>query len=212
MEITLTEALAKLKLLDKKIDSKLRSLRTTGVVDVVVGKDNKGRRTLKTEEEIKNNATSLIQSIQSLMKNKNALKAKIAQKNAETFVEINGEKYTVVEAIERKRLIGKERDFIMLLERQVQTAKNEVMELNEEASDQVSRLIESKLSSDSKKTEDTSKLSQELMELYKARLVDPANVEKLVEEMKESIEEFETNVDVALSVVNAQTKIEVDFE
>ena len=212
MEITLTEALAKLKLLDKKIDSKLRSLRTTGVVDVVVGKDNKGRRTLKTEEEIKNNATSLIQSIQSLMKNKNALKAKIAQKNAETFVEINGAKYTVVEAIERKRLIGREKDFIMLLERQVQTAKNEVMELNEEASDQVSRLIESKLSSDSKKTEDTSKLSQELMELYKARLVDPANVEKLVEEMKESIEEFETNVDVALSVVNAQTKIEVDFE
>jgi len=212
MEITLTEALAKLKLIDKKIDSKLRSLKTTGVVDVVIGKDNKGRRTLKTEEEIKNNATSLIQSIQSLMKNKNTLKAKIAQKNAETFVEINGEKYTVVEAIERKRLIGREKDFIMLLERQVQIAKNEVMELNEEASEQVSRLIESKLSSDSKKTEDTSKLSQELMELYKARLVDPANVGKLVEEMKESIEEFETNVDVALSVVNAQTKIEVDFE
>jgi len=212
-KITLTEALAELKLLDKKIDKKLRELRSSVLVDYKVGKSQVGSMSRKTEEEIKKEGLSLLQSLTDLIKNKKQLKAKIAETNATTKVTIAGNEYTIVEAIERKRNLENEKQIVDQLTHQYNNVWEQVLTINENAKEEVDRLLESRLSTDSKNQ--NAKEIEELMKVLlinkEAQIVDPLNVKEMAEKLNEEIEQFEKEVDIALSIVNAKTEIEIDF-
>jgi len=212
-KITLTEALAELKLLDKKINKKLNELRSSVLVDYKVGKSQVGSMSRKTEDEIKQEGKSLLQSLTDLLNNRKQLKAKIAETNAVTKVTIAGNEYTIVEAIERKRNLDNEKQVVQYLMQQYDDAWEHVLDINERAKNEVDRLLESRLSTDSKNqnAKEIEELMKVLMANKEASLIDPLGVKQLADEINESIEQFEKEVDIALSIVNAKTEIEIDF-
>jgi len=216
MEITLTEALAKLKLLDKKIQKKLYEIKLENIylIDIQIGKSPKGKYTGLTSDEIAAQSQSYIDSLNQLIKNKNELKGKLAQANAVTTLSINGKEYTIVEAIERKRGLEQEKEFVSALKNELSNIQNEYQRENEKAKNTVEKLLESRLGSDAKNqsAEETQKLSEGLIELYQAKIIDPINLQAFIETKEEEINNFETEVDIQLSIVNANTKINVDFE
>jgi hypothetical protein len=214
-KMTLTEGLAKLKLYDSKIRKQLRELTYGGnVVDFVVGSETKGVITGKTADELKKDAEAKVQKTLALINNRNKLKAIIAQTNAVTKVNINDKEYTIAQAIERKRGLENEKEFIAQLEGQVVNVKNKVSQLNVKAQEKANQIVEAQVQSEAKnkKTEEIEALYNLIYNKNKAEMIDPLNIEKLVEDMKNEIEQFEQNVDVALSIVNAKTEIEVDFD
>ena len=211
--MTLTEALVKLKLYERKINKKLRSDMQEMVIDYTVG-DKKGRVSGLTEEELKNKANSVIQQTQALINNRNKLKAAVAQTNAITTVKVGDKEYTIVQAIERKNGIVKEKEFIGILEKQVNYVNQKVQSLNTEAREKANDIVEAQVSAEAKnkKTEEVEKLYELIYNKNKAEIIDPVGIEALVEKLKNDVEEFEQNVDVALSIANAKTEIEVDFD
>jgi len=214
-KMTLTEALAKLKLYDKKIRKQLQDIRYDGaVIDYIVGNENKGRITGKTVDELKEYAKSKVQKTQALINNRNRLKAAIAQTNAVTPVKIGDKEYTIAQAIERKQSISLEKEFVEALEEQLVNVKNKVTQINLRAQEKANQIVEAQVSAEAKnkKTEEIEALYNLIYEKNKAELVDPINVEAALEKIKEDIETFEQNVDVALSIINAKTEIEVDFD
>jgi len=218
--ITLTEALSKLKLYDKKIRKELNTLGNLGneesLVDYVVGVVNdkaKGTITRKTVEELKVSSTAKIQKIKDLINNRNKLKALVSQVNATTTLKIMDKEYTIVQAIERKLGIVNEKKLVDELETQLTSVKNKVSYINERAQDKANQIVESQVQGESKnkKTEEIEALYNLIYDKNKAEVIDPAKIEDLVTELREDIDTFEQNVDVALSIVNAKTEIEIDF-
>ena len=212
-KLTLTEALAELKLLDKKIDKKIYELNLGKfyLIDYKVGKEKVTRKNKLTEQEIKDKAGSILQSLTDLMENRKILKAKIAEKNAVTKVTVNGKDYTIVEAIERKNNLSKEKEVVEILLSQLDSINRKVTDINERANKEVDTLLEAKLSSDSKNqnAQEIENLTKILLENKIATIIDPLNINEIVEKLQNDIDEFERQVDVALSIVNATTYIEI---
>jgi len=213
--ITLTEALSELKLLDKKIRKKQEELYYgKPVVDYTIGKNQVTELNNITVDELEKHAQSTIDSLLRLMKNRTLLKSKITQKNAETKVTIGGKEYTIVEAIERKRNLANEKEIVEKLADTYNSVLQKVQRINEKAREQVNQLIETKVGSDSKNTDP--KVLDEMYSMFlansQATLQDPYNVKELIEKMSEDIDNFEKEVDVKLSIINAQTTIDVDFD
>jgi len=213
--ITLTEALAKLKLYDKKIKKQLLGFRNKEqVIDYVVGNDHKCKLSGKEINELKADAQAGIQKIQALMKNRNTLKAAIAQANAVTKITVNGKEYTIVQAIERKQGIENEKMLLDALEEQVAEVQNDVARINSRAQEKANQIIEAQVGSDAKnkKTDEIESLYDLVYNKNRALIVDPTDIDALIKYMRDEIDDFEQNVDVALSIANAKTEIEVDFD
>jgi hypothetical protein len=213
--ITITEALSTLKLLDKKIEKKLEVYGNTinSPIDYRIGNSTKGELTLKDIKELKIHAEAGLQSIESLLKNRRALKAKIAYSNAITFVTIgeNDDKITIVECIEYKNSIHQDKTLLARLERLYTTVINNFQEESQDAKERITSLINSKLGSENSSGNDNSSeiLAKELGSIYNPELMDPINLGEYIEKLRNKIERFETDVDVVLSISNASTFIEV---
>ena len=214
-KITITEALAKLKLYDKKIKKQLLGFRgREQVIDYVIGNEHKCKLSGKEISGLKADAQAGIQKIQALMRNRNALKAAIAQANAVTKITVNGKEYTIVQAIERKQGIENEKMLLNALEEQVAEVQNDVAKINARAQEKANQIIEAQVGSDAKnkKTEEIEALYDLVYNKNRAWIVDPIDTESLIEAIRDEIESFEQSVDVALSIANAKTEIEVDFD
>ena len=216
-KMTLTEALAELKLLDKKIDKKLRELYNTEenpVIDYKVGKNKNLVLSNTDEETFKRKAQGILDSLKALINNRKKLKGKIAETNAKTKVNVAGKEYTIVEAIERKNNLPMEEELLRKLVNQYSVVQNRVQSINERAEEEVNRLLEAKLSNESKNTpaEEIKKLKEILLSDMSAEIYDPLNLKEYIENLDNEIEEFRRNVDVALSIINAKTEIEIDFD
>ncbi len=218
MKMTITEALAKLKLYEKKLDKLINQVSSrssdTKFVDYRIGENKRGVITGKTEEELRREGQSFLDKYFALLQNFKKLKSAVAQSNALTKVTIAGKEYTVVEAIERKRSIMYEKVIIEALESQLSDVKNKVAKENERAKENLSRMLEAKLSSEAKNSgaKEIEDLAKSLFDLYEAKMIDPLELEKIVEKLTNDVEKFENEVDIALSIVNAKTMIDVDLD
>ncbi len=213
MKISLTEALAKLKLYNKKIEKATNVTEKEWLMDYVKGEAAKGEITHLTYKELKDVAEAKLQKVRALIANRNKLKGAIAQANASTKVNVAGKDYTIVQAIERKNSIYLEKEFLDILKNQVFVIKTKVAEINERAQQKANDIVEAQVQAEvkNKKTEEVEALYNLIYNKNRAEILDPLNIEKMVEEIEEEIELFEQEVDVALSIVNAKTEIEVDI-
>jgi len=211
--ITITEALSTLKLIDKKISKKLMEIRNkqTRLIDYKIGTSNKGEYSLLTQEELKRNAESTLDSITNLIKNRKTLKAKIALSNAITEVNIIDTKMTIAECLEYKISIEQDKNLLEILENIYAGIQNDFQEEVEEAREKITTLINAKLSSDSNKNGNSEILAKELNNIYNPTLMDPLNLDTFITDLRDRIESFETNIDTVLSISNAHTTIEVNI-
>lgn len=207
-KMTLTQALVELK----KLDSQIKRSTSQQFIGYVTGsgiweKTSDRRHADKAQAEKAYQAA--LDQVQSLITRRTTIKSAVVQANATTKVKVGDVEMTIAEAIERKNSISIQQSLLGTLIKQHAEVVNTVTRLDHQTNTEISQLRET-LSSTGKL--DDTKLkqgSEDIMTKQKASLVDPNKLSELIDKLTAEIEDFLSNVDVALSVANATTEIDV---
>ena len=212
--MTVHKALAELKNIDSRIEKSIRD--NTYCLAVKHSAEKINGITVKSfREKIESN----YKKTTDLIARRGAMKRAVILSNATTKVKIGENEYTVAEAIEMKNH-GVE--FRSALLRQINSAYTSAQnELNRNSGETLEKKAEkyvldviaaqpkdSKMSVDS---EAMKALRKTYIENNTYDLVDPLDVTKIMEALDAEINEFNTEVDAALSVSNALTVIEFEY-
>lgn len=201
--MTMHQLLAELKRYGGRINNAMRK--------PVVGVCIPGSTKTDVIDEKKTEYTANMASIEHLISNLNVLEAARIQSNATTMVTVGSKTYTVAEAIKRKHLIGYERDLLSTLRSSFVSAVNQVDNNNIRVERDADQIFHDMVTGESVNPGADS-IRENYIESHKSVLVDPCELAKKIDALEKSIEEFETNVDAALSVSNATTSVEVELE
>lgn len=207
-KMTVHRALAELKTIDDRISKAIASTEFC-IANKHINTKINGEDVESFKSKVKDN----YKSIKSLINRRNAMKRAVVLSNAITEVEINGIKYRVAEAIEMKNH-GMENyiAFYEALRKSYGKAKAVVdfnSTLDKKADDYVIGLYGSKEKVVSAEADAARKA---YIDANTYDIVDPIDVVKQYESLKEKIDMFNTEVDAALSVSNAITEIEFSYE
>jgi len=199
--MSITQALAEIKLLRRRIESCLSDATFTTL---------KTKKSLLDTDRFATQARASYQSYTDLLARYNKLKSAITISNATTRVTVAGKEYTVAEAVERKRSIEFDKRLLETMKGQHLTVQQEYEAHTATEQMRVERLISSELSKDSKTSVDTVKaLSDTFLAENKAEILDPLRIADRISSMTKEIEDFETTVDWVLSEANGRTMITV---
>lgn len=204
-KISITRALSELKTLDDRIDR----LHQDAYVSVAVG-GKLPKYPSYTIETLSTEMKASYQSFQDLLARRNKIKCALVVSNANTTVAIGEVSMTVAEAIERKNSIGKESAMIQVLTNQLNRTIQTIEQGNLEVKRRLDVMLESTFGKDRRPSEEDYKaVAKPFMDTNEVKIVDPLNLQSLIAQMQKSVDDFQLNVDVALSEVNARTEIEV---
>jgi hypothetical protein len=199
--MSITQALAELKLLRKRFECVLSDAEFI---------------TLKTKtkqldtEAFKRSAMGSYQSFKDLLSRYNRMKAAIVVSNATAKVTVAGHEYSIAEAVERKRSIETEKTCLRLMQQQYKDVMERYEAHQEAQQERLDRLVMQELGKDNKTSiEIVTQLTATFMESNKAEVVDPLKLKEKISEIQKDLENFETNVDWALSESNGRTVIMV---
>ena len=213
-QMTVHKALAELKTMDDRIAKSIRDN-----VYVLAAKHSAEKINGMTVKNFVDKMKSGYQKTTDLIARRDAMKRAVVLSNATTKVKVGDKEMTVAEAIEQK---NHGMEFRSALLRQINsnyvTAQNELNRnggeaLEKKAEQYVLAVIaaqpkDSKMSVDS---EAMKALRKTYIENNTYDLVDPLDVAKIMEELEAEINEFNAEVDAALSVSNALTVIEFEY-
>lgn len=207
--MTVHKALAELKVLDSRIESAILS----GDF-VITKKNNQDTVKGKTAEQYKAKAVDAFQKASDLIRRRNAIKNAVVVSNAKTTVKIGDNKYTVVEAIEKK---NHGMDFYIqlrdVLRQQLAKQKSELEKHNASLQQKAEQFATGMMGGKEVKT-DSAEFNTVVDTYIKSNtmmLLDPLGIEKKIEELDDMINSFLPEVDAALSVSNAVTTITVEY-
>lgn len=205
MTLSVAGALVELKLLDKRIE---KATSQGLYISYKQGKDvPKG---YKDVEEITTKIRSSKQSVTDLIARRNKIKSAIVVSNATTTVNVAGITMTVAEAIERKNSIEYERNLLNVYKHQLANAIRQVDALNANVETRADTMVQTFLGSDKSKASEAEQLRKSFVESHHATLVDPIDIKKVIDELEESIDTFEAEVDLVLSTSNAITMLDIE--
>jgi hypothetical protein len=199
--MSITQALAELKLLDKRIQKSL---------DHVTWADVKTKSHPVDTDKFARTAHAEYQSFTDLVKRRDTIKRAVVLSNASTRVKVGDWEGTVAEAIEYKTSIVYKRRLLDTLRDQLFTAKERFREQQEAVDARLEKLLHSELGKDVKTSPETiTALTNTFRENNKVELVDPLDLSSRTHALEDEIESFETNVDWVLSETNGKTQITV---
>ncbi|MFS0655441.1 hypothetical protein [Bacillus sp. 179-C3.3 HS] len=206
MEMTITRALSELKMLDKRIN---RTIDDAVLGGLMVGK--KIQHGFQNQEDIEKKAKADDQSIQALIKRRNAIKSAIVVSNATTTIDVAGVSMTVAEAIERKSSIEYEMRYLRKLKKIYSELVERTEQINEEVKERLDKHLETLFGKDGKLQ---AAANQEIVKSFltenEATIIDPLHLRVKIEQLSKEIEDFQMEVDFSLSESNTLTKIKVD--
>jgi hypothetical protein len=208
--MTVHQALAELKVLDSRITKAIAGGKYMDVkrhCDKKIGGVDVGEYCTKTIRASYDSAIGLIAR-------RNAIKRAVVKSNAVTTVDIGGTTYTVAEAIEMNNHgIDFEQQLYDEIRRQMMIAQSEINRnsgpyIQQKAENYINGLYggKDKVDADSAKAQ-----MQAYIDANSYELVDPLGIQDILAKMEADIASFTANVDAALSVSNAITKIEVEY-
>ena len=202
---TITRALVELKTIDKKIQKKID---TSGFIAFSIGKFPVAGYI--TNEEAEKDFKANFDSVNDLIKRRNALKSAVVKSNAVVVVNINGEKLTVAESIERKNSIQLHKDFLYQMKSQHQNCVKRIEEHTSKVDNVVSEITGALAGKQAKlKDDDIKRIEEIASESHKAQLCDPNKLRTEIDKLEEYIVGFEREVDIVLSESNTKSEIQV---
>ncbi len=213
-KMTIHKALAELKVIDSRINKAI----SDGTY-VIANKHSNEKINGMPINEFKTAMKASHQKVTDLIARRNAIKRAVVLSNANTKVKIGNEEYTVAEAIEMKNH-GMEfkANYMRFMAHQNMTAQ---AELNRNSGEAIEKRAEQYVLSviqaqpkDAKMSVDSEAMQALRKDYIKNNtydLIDPLGVNKLIEDLTDEINEFNTEVDAALSVSNALTVIEIEY-
>jgi hypothetical protein len=201
-QMSVTQALPELKLLEKRIDKVMNNISDWCKVSHNGAPVDKEKHKKETEAQL--------QSFMDLVKRRDAIKRAIILSNAQTKVKIGTFEGTVAEAIEYKASIRFKRELLDSMKNSLQNKREEYDKMKSQVDSRLERLLQSELGKDVKTNPETiTALTNSFRENNKVELVDPLDLASKVASLEEELDSFETNVDWVLSQANATTMIEV---
>ena len=210
MKYSITRALAERKVLIKRHEKAVKEL---DLIAVQRGSRLMGSYSHIKPEDFVEKVKEGWQSILSLEARIDDIKNQIDKSNLVTIIKVGSREMTVQEAIVMKNSISlkKNRLFRMKqLYRQALVANNDTLEENRKRVEKTVADNTAASGSMSKIDPELEKKAVEQIEgLYGVRFVDPLSLETIIKQLELEIEEFESNVDYALSESNSQTFIEI---
>lgn len=203
--ITIHDAFAKIKILEKRIPQKLGRLKFTGSFVQSTNKVN-GRSVSEEAEQIKNEYQSVMDDLAMLEQ----LKSKISQSNAVTKIKVGDTCYTIAEALAKKKTITFQQQMLIKMMDSIDRSRREVDYRNQDVQDKADDVIKQMTSGDkSIETEDIIKLRDDYVKQSSWTLFDPLKLQEKIDALAKEIDEFNSSVDSALSNSNATTMIVV---
>lgn len=213
-KMTIHKALAELKTIDARI---AKAIHETPYVLAV--KHSAEKINGMTVDNFKDKMRSGYQKATNLIARRDAMKRAVVLSNATTKVKIGDNEYTVAEAIEMKNH-GMEfkSDLLRQMNSAYTAAQNELVrnggEALEKKAEQYVLAVIAAQPKDSKMPVDSDAmktLRQTYIDNNTYDLVDPMNIAKVMEKLDAEINEFNAEVDAALSRSNALTVIEFEY-
>ena len=213
-KMTVHKALAELKTMDDRISKAIRS--TTYVLAV---KHSAEKINGVKVNDFKDQMRSGYQKVTDLIRRRDAMKRAVVLSNATTKVKIGDTEYTVAEAIEMKNHgMDFRGELLRAMNNEYTNAQNELArnggEAIEKKAEQYVLAVIAAQPKDSKMSVDSDAmkaLRQTYIENNTYDLVDPMGIAKVMETLDAEINEFNAEVDAALSVSNALTIIEFEY-
>ena len=209
MEMTVQRALNELNTLESRIDKRLSDFRIIGT------RKNSENRVSETREPVADfavRAKSILDSADALLKRQQQLKHAIMTSNAQTMIEVAGVTYSVMTAIDRKRTIESEKQVLACMKQALRNAETKVLRENDKVEDYIQRQVLAMASGDlaNKKDEFITSFEKSYRDKNGWDLVDPLGLRDLIEKREQEILDFELEIDTALTVSNAITKIVIE--
>jgi hypothetical protein len=207
LEYSVTQALAQLKLLDKRI---IKEINQASFVSYKKGESGKIEK-IYTEEEYSNNTKSSYAKITTLINRRNKIDVSIMVSNAITTVKINDKSMTVLEAISQKKIVDYKTKLLTAIKEEHAIIQDTIYQENHELDSRLQRLLETAFANKDKENKDDIKnISDPYWKVNERKLVDPLNIKKLIGILDEEIDSFNNQIDYILSESNAKTKILIE--
>ena len=205
--ISITRALAELKTCNDRI--------TQAVGNGVFLGLTKGKGTSKTMLGVGEiaQASATIQGsfdkVDSLIANRQKIKAAIIKSNAETLVTFQGKSISVAEAIELKSTISFKEYYLNKLKQTKTQAVSQVEAHNQKLDATIQTMLQSVYGADKSKVDPTQydSISNPQKEKNEVQILDPKDIDKVIAELEEEIQVLKTELDFTLSESNARTTI-----
>lgn len=201
VQISVTQALAELKLLNKRIQSHTTSPLNWTDVSVKTSVVDVPRFEARVKAEY--------QSIRDLIKRRQKIKQAIVLSNAQTHVKVGEWEGTIAEAIELKSSLVYEKSLLDHMKDSFSASRSRLQQEETQLQSRLDRLLASELGKDVKTNPETIQaLTKSFCDNNKVTFVDPIHLEERIKELEQRIESLETNVDWVLSEANGRTMIE----
>ena len=209
MKYSITRALAERKVLIKRHEKAVKELE---LIAVQRGNRLVGDHSHIKPEDITDRVKSSYQSILDLERRIDEIKFQIDKSNLVTVIKIGTKEMTIQEALVLKNSIELRKSRLRKMKdlyRKAKLSYDESFEANRRiiektVADTISASKDGRIDSELEKN-----TANQINSLYEVKFVDPLSLEAIIKQLETEIEEFESNVDYALSESNSQTFIEV---
>lgn len=203
--ISVQRALMELKTLNGRIEKAARK----PFIAHKVGDEGKPTG-FQSVEAFKEEAKANLQSVDALIKRRNALKHAVIASNAVTDVVVADVKMKVAEAIDRKDSIDFENYVLNNLKGQFENVtrsyEGDLNLLNQRIDKRIADIAGREKKIDPQEEQE---IVASQKKRYQPEIIDPIGLKKEIDKREKEIEAFRMEVDIALSEINARTEIEI---
>lgn len=205
-QVSIHRALAELKLIDSKVAKQIEELTAVGLYQ----KDSKINAWID-KDEFQTAAQSKFDSINDLIERKQKIKSAIVAANGKTSVTIGKSVMTIAEAINYKQIVGLKKQLLVKMAAQAKSVLADMEKKNTIVEQNMQRILEATFGKDTAKVDknDMESVRKPYMEANEFKMFDPLKAVEVASTMSQAVAEFESEIDAALSEVNAITLIEI---
>lgn len=208
MRYSITRALAERKVLIKRHEKLVKELE---LIAVRRGSRLVGSFSHIKPEDFQSRVKESWQSILSIEKRIDLIKYEIDKSNLTSKITIGSKEMTIQEALVLKNSIALKKSRLLKMKQRFMSERNSFDKALEENKARVEKTVSDTTSSSTTKIdpEFEKNVVKQLDALYGVEFEDPIGLEVAIKQLESEIEEFESNVDYALSESNSQTFIEI---
>ena len=210
-KISCTRALAELKRFDDRIN---REISENVFVGVTVGKNQLQKLMVGsgTVEQQTRKIQGAFDSVQSLIEQRQKIKAALVVSNSVATITLGGKTMTVAEAIEMKKSVAYKQQFVRVLTSQMNMANQQIAAQNAKLETAIDTMVTQVMGASDKGKVDTTSyeaIAVPQRNAKEASLLDPKGIAEQIKKLTDEIGLVELELDFLLSESNAVTMIEV---
>jgi len=207
--ISVTRALAELKNINERIHNAIQSGVFLGLTK------GKGSNKVMLGVGEVSSSTATIQGsydkVDSLIAQRQKIKAALVKSNAETTVSFQGREISVAEAIELKNTVSFKELYLGRLRNTKTSALQQVDSYNSKLDTTIQMMLQSVYGADKGKVDPSQydSIANPQKDKNEVSILDPKGIDKVIESLEESTQALKTELDFTLSESNARTTVTI---